>query len=97
MMNEKIKELGCTESHFANPSGLSNSDQYVTAYDMALIGQAAYNNKELLKISSTITYKTAPTTNNPNGKTLQIPQVSSTRRPLSPEKPVTPRLPEIRL
>lgn len=71
MMNEKIKELGCTESHFANPSGLSNSDQYVTAYDMALISQAAYNNKELLKISSTITYKTAPTTNNPNGKTLQ--------------------------
>lgn len=71
MMNEKIEELGCTESHFANPSGLSNSDQYVTAYDMALIGQAAYNNEELLKISSTISYKTAPTTNNPNGKTLQ--------------------------
>lgn len=71
MMNEKIKELGCTESHFANPSGLSNSDQYVTAYDMALIGQAAYNNEELLKISSTISYKTAPTTNNPDGKSLR--------------------------
>ena len=25
MMNAKISELGCTESHFANPSGLNNT------------------------------------------------------------------------
>lgn len=40
MMNEKLAELGCQESHFENPSGLNGDNQYVSAYDMALIAQA---------------------------------------------------------
>lgn len=39
MMNDRIKEIGCTESHFANPSGLNDDNQYVSAYDMALIAR----------------------------------------------------------
>ena len=35
LMNETAAALGCTESHFANPSGLNDDAQYVTAYDMA--------------------------------------------------------------
>ena len=37
MMNAKIEELGCQESHFENPSGLNGDTQNVSAYDMALI------------------------------------------------------------
>ena len=48
MMNARVAELGCTGSHFENPSGLNGDTQYVTAYDMALIGQAAQPVEEKL-------------------------------------------------
>lgn len=67
MMNAKLEELGCQESHFENPSGLNGDSQYVSAYDMALIAQAAYKNDTLLKINSELTHTIAPTTNNPDG------------------------------
>ncbi|GLC82639.1 D-alanyl-D-alanine carboxypeptidase family protein [Lacrimispora brassicae] len=70
MMNEKIKELGCTESHFDNPSGLNGESQYVTAYDMALIAKAAYSNKKLVEIGSAISHNIPPTSNNPEGLTI---------------------------
>lgn len=71
MMNEKLVELGCQESHFENPSGLNNDDQYVSAYDMALIAQAAYDNETMVEISSSTTHKLAPTTQNPDGFTIR--------------------------
>ncbi len=71
MMNQKLTKLGCAESHFDNPSGLNGDTQYVTAYDMALIAQAAYNNEELVKISSARSHKLAPTTNSPGGLTVR--------------------------
>lgn len=70
MMNEKVKELGCTDgTHFANPSGLNDDTQVVSAYDMAVIARAAFNNPDVLEISSTKSYKLAPTQNNPSGAT----------------------------
>ena len=71
MMNKKLADLGCQESYFENPSGLNGDNQVVSAYDMALIAQAAYNNEELLKISSSITHKLGATTNNPDGLTIR--------------------------
>ena len=41
MMNEKTAELGCENSHFANPSGLNDDTQLTSVYDMALIASAA--------------------------------------------------------
>lgn len=35
MMNETAKKLGCDNSHFVNPHGLDDENQYVTAEDMA--------------------------------------------------------------
>ncbi|HBM48043.1 MAG TPA: peptidase S11 [Lachnoclostridium sp.] len=70
MMNEKLVELGCQESHFENPSGLNGDNQYVSAYDMALIAQAAYDNETMVEISSATTHKIAPTTQNPDGFTI---------------------------
>ena len=71
MMNEKIAQLGCTESHFDNPSGLNGDTQYVSAYDMAIIARAAFSNEELLTISSTLSRKLVGTANYPGGITVE--------------------------
>ncbi len=62
LMNEKAAALGCTNTHFTNPHGLHNEDHYTCAYDMALIGQAAYANDTFREIVSTRIY-TIPETN----------------------------------
>lgn len=72
MMNRKAAQLGCGESHFANPSGLNDDSQRTSAYDMALIARAAYHNPALLKISSTTKASIPPTANNPNGRTFSM-------------------------
>lgn len=72
MMNRKVAELGCRESHFANPSGLNDDSQRTSAYDMALIARAAYRNSTLLTISSTKKHTIPPTANNPGGRTFSI-------------------------
>ena len=61
MMNEKAKELGCTDSHFCNPHGLPEDEHYVSAYDMALIAQAALQHNEFVKIIGTRHYTIPPT------------------------------------
>jgi D-alanyl-D-alanine carboxypeptidase (penicillin-binding protein 5/6) len=38
-MNEKAKELGLNNSHFANVSGLPDPNEYVTARDLALLAR----------------------------------------------------------
>ena len=45
MMNDRAAELGCTDTHFANPHGLYDATHYVSAHDMALIAAAAYSNE----------------------------------------------------
>ena len=71
MMNQKLAELGCNESHFENPSGLNGDTQNVSAYDMAKIACAAFQNEKLLEISSSVSHEVGPTTNNPNGFTVR--------------------------
>lgn len=72
MMNQKIAEIGCQESHFANPSGLNDETQRVSAYDMALIAREAFKNETLLEISSTKKASIPPTINNPEGRTFSM-------------------------
>ena len=67
LMNEKAASLGCTGSHFANPSGLNDENHYTTAHDMALIAQAAIKNPTFVEISGTRSYQLAPTKKNPEG------------------------------
>ena len=71
MMNEKTAELGCENSHFANPSGLNDDTQLTSVYDMALIASAAYKNDTLLTISKDKSYRLSATKNNPDGVTIQ--------------------------
>ncbi len=67
MMNAKAISLGCTDSHFNNPSGLNDPDHYTSAYDMALIAQAAFQNETFAQIASTLYYDLPPTKRNPDG------------------------------
>ena len=69
MMNDRAKELGCTNTHFVNPNGLPDEEHYTSAHDMALIGQAAVNNDTLAQIMATKSY-TIPPTNRHDEPTL---------------------------
>lgn len=67
LMNEKAKELGCTDSNFANPSGLYNLEHYVSAKDMALIVKEAYFNETFMKIQGAAYYDLPKTIRNKEG------------------------------
>lgn len=56
LMNAKAKELGCKNTHFANPHGLNNENHKTTPYDMALILRAAVSNDTFRKIDTTTSY-----------------------------------------
>lgn len=60
MMNRKAQELGCTNTHFDNPSGLTDPDHYTTAHDMCLILAAAIKNDRFLEIESHTYWTHAP-------------------------------------
>lgn len=52
LMNKKAKEIGMEDTHFRNPSGLSEENHFSTAFDMALLGSYAIKNKQFRKICS---------------------------------------------
>jgi len=57
MMNARAAELGCKNTHFVNPHGLHDDLHYTTAYDMALIMNAALQNEDFVRISGTPKYQ----------------------------------------
>ncbi len=62
MMNDKAAQLGCMNTHFNNPHGLTDPNHYTSAYDMALISKAALENETFRMITATKKY-TIPFTN----------------------------------
>ena len=44
MMNQRAKEMGCTNTNFTNCTGFDDPEQYTTARDMAKIVAEAYKN-----------------------------------------------------
>lgn len=77
MMNEKAKELGLTDTHFENPSGLeidplnpSNTNiNQTTAYDLAKIGIAAFKNEW---VKDTISAKNIKTSITLSGNPMEL-------------------------
>ena len=65
MMNEKAKEIGCTNTHFVNPNGIHNENHYSIAYDLALMGKYAYENNTIKSIVSKPSYNLPKNTNHP--------------------------------
>lgn len=62
MMNAKAQELGCTDTVFTNPTGISDGSQHTTPHDMALILRAAFQNETFRTMASATAY-TIPATN----------------------------------
>jgi len=58
VMNDTAQKLGMTNSHFENPHGMSSSQQYTTAYDMAMLARHYINDlpPEALKVHSMLEY-----------------------------------------
>ncbi len=67
MMNAKAKEMGLKNSHFTNPVGEYDKDNYSTVYDLAAILAYAYNYPELAEILNTYKYTTSSTPQHPDG------------------------------
>lgn len=53
LMNNKAKQLKMTQTHFENPAGFDNPNQYTTAYDLALAARELLKNNYLSKITAT--------------------------------------------
>ena len=52
-MNAKAQELGCVNTHFANPNGLHDPRHYTSAWDMYLITAAAMEHEDFMTICDT--------------------------------------------
>lgn len=66
MMNQKAAELGCKNTHFTNPHGLFDEDHYTSAYDLALIAKAFFQNELLAKIGNTPSHHFQATATQPD-------------------------------
>lgn len=68
MMNEKLEELGLSESaHFTNCVGLYDENHYCTVYDMAVIMKAAMKNELCREFLSAKRYTTESSVEHPEG------------------------------
>lgn len=56
-MNEKAKELGLTNTHFVNTTGLHDDNHYTTVYEMAIITKEALKDPFFREVFSTRTYR----------------------------------------
>lgn len=71
LMNEKASELGLNDTHFTNPEGLHDKNQYTTAYDMALLLDYALDNGHFKAIFTKNEFNTISTLDHPSGIMLK--------------------------
>ncbi len=60
-MNDRATQLGLTNTHFTNTSGLHNPDHYTTAWDIYVLAKEAMKNETFRTITNTLAYTTAAT------------------------------------
>jgi D-alanyl-D-alanine carboxypeptidase len=63
-MNNRAKELGCTNTHFVNPCGLYDPNHKTSAKDLALIMRELVKHPEYSEIASdNVPYYITPSNN----------------------------------
>lgn len=67
LMNAKAKEIGLENTHFTNPTGLHNPQQYTTANDMDKLLRYALKNETFRDIYTTNSHTTQPSLISPPG------------------------------
>lgn len=80
LMNKEALSLGATNTHFANPHGLTDETHYTTAYDLYLIMNEAIKYEQIQEIIRTTEYQT--TYHDKNGEEKSI-TVKTTNRILN--------------
>lgn len=61
LMNERARQIGCTNTHFNNPNGLPDETHVTTANDMAKISKAAWFNPLFRKFVTKDLFEIPPT------------------------------------
>jgi len=56
LMNERARQVGCTNTHFHNPNGLNDTEHTTTAHDLALMARAAMMHPEFREAVRTYKY-----------------------------------------
>ncbi len=69
LMNSFVYRLGCTGTHFTNPSGLDEDGHYTTAQDLATIAAYCMENESFARMARTANY-TVPKTNLSKARSL---------------------------
>lgn len=62
LMNQKVSDLGLTNTHFTNPSGMHDENHYTTAYDLAILMKYCMKNSTFRTLAG-LKYCTIPATN----------------------------------
>lgn len=70
-MNERAKELGCTNTNFVNTNGLHDEKHYTSARDMALISSELFQHEEFRTIMKTLQHIIPPTNITNEERTFQ--------------------------
>lgn len=69
LMNQRVLEMGCAHTSFANVHGLDNAEQHTTARDLAKIVTEAVKNDTFREVFATVSYK-VPATNRSEERNL---------------------------
>lgn len=72
MMNQEMKDLGASDSHFTNAHGLHDEQHYTTAYDMYLVFHELLQYDTFLNIINRSSYKAKFKGADGKNKTLQF-------------------------
>lgn len=70
LMNQKAQELGMLQTHFCNPTGLTETEHKSTAEDLALLLRTALQNPTFRTVFTTKQYFTGQTEAHPEGRLL---------------------------
>lgn len=71
LMNQKAQEIGMSNSHFVNTTGLHDENHYSTARDLAKLLQYCLTNETFKTVFSTHEYTTSALVSAPSGIALQ--------------------------
>lgn len=71
LMNARAAELGMTDTHFCNTTGLDEDGHYSTVADMATLLRAALGNEDFRAAFTSSTHAVPPTNQHPDGFTLR--------------------------
>lgn len=85
MMNQKAAELGMTNTHFSNTTGLHDNNHYSTAEDLAVLVQYAVNNDQFREAFTSSSYTTSSSAIHPEGITFYSTLFSRLDSPAVPK------------